>query len=74
MCEKILAEYTEILRSSDEDVLLKYKLEKTHNFIDNLCPKCSSKEYMKNGVDLSQRGNRQRWICKKCGRNFRTAI
>lgn len=79
MKEKIVAEHKEVLYSSDdidkrEVDLSKYNLEKIHVFVDGLCPDCFSNNSIKNGVDLSPRGNKQKWICKKCKRHFRTSI
>ncbi len=77
MSGRILAEYQETLYTNgkkEADILLKYELEKAHNFIDKLCPNCSSKESKKNGVYLSPRGNKQKWECKKCKTHFTTMI
>ena len=76
MSERILAEYHETLyaNAKKEFDMSKYKLEKIHDFIDKLCPNCSSKETKKNGIYLSPRGNKQKWECKKCKTHFTTMI
>jgi len=79
MKAKTLAEYREVLYSSDDIDkrkvdLSKYDIEKIHVFVDGLCPDCFSNDSIKNGIDLSPRGNKQKWICKKCKRHFRTGI
>ena len=35
------------------------------------CPKCHRSEYVRNGRDRCRSGERQRYLCKGCGRRFR---
>ena len=38
---------------------------------DPECPKCHKSEYVRNGRDRCKSGERQRYLCKGCGRRFR---
>ena len=48
------------------------KEEKSIDEVELKCPKCKSKEYVKNGKDKEcKSGEKQRYKCKKCKRRFR---
>lgn len=35
------------------------------------CPKCNKTEYVRNGKEKTKSGEKQRYLCKNCGRRFR---
>ena len=34
------------------------------------CPECRSGDVVRDGLKITRRGRKQRWLCKRCGRNF----
>lgn len=44
------------------------------NLVRPKCPECGAEDVVRDGTRITREGKKQRWLCKRCARNFHTPL